>query len=99
MKSAIQFNLSKYGQNLGTRLLGRRVFNDINDQLYLNSNVILDFNDVRFMSLSFATELIDSLQLILAEESISIINANSFIDTQINFVLRTNKKQAILQTQ
>lgn len=97
MTNVIKVKLSKYGQNLGSRLLGRQVFSDINDQLVANSTVILDFEDVRFTSLSFITELIDSLQLLLKEEGLSIIGTNSFIQSQVNFVLKVNKKRVELQ--
>ena len=92
MENTIHIQLSKYSQNLGSRMLGRQVLDDINKQIGTYPNITLDFKGVRFMSLSFATELIDALQHQFSEEDIRFLEANTFIKSQINFVLRTNKQ-------
>ena len=73
-------------------MLGKQVLDDINKQIGVYSNIVLDFKGVRFMSLSFATELIDALQREFKEENIIFIETNNFIKSQINFVLKTNKQ-------
>jgi anti-anti-sigma regulatory factor len=96
MDNSLHIQLSKYSQNLGSRMLGKQVLDDINGQIGANSKIVLDFKAVRFMSLSFATELIDNLQQQFKEEDIIFIEANSFINSQINFILKTNKQSAAL---
>jgi anti-anti-sigma regulatory factor len=92
MDNVITIQLSKYSQNLGSRMLGKQVLDDISGQIGGSSKVILDFKAVRFMSLSFATELIDTLQRHFKEDDIIFTDTNSFVRTQINFVLKTNKE-------
>lgn len=92
MDNSLHIQLSKYGQNLGSRMLGKQVLDDIGGQIGAYSKIVLDFKAVRFMSLSFATELIDALQRHFKEEDIVFTEANSFVKTQINFVLKANKK-------
>ena len=92
MDNSLHIQLSKYGQNLGSRMLGKQVLDDISEQIGTYSKIVLDFQAVRFMSLSFATELIDTLQHHFKEEDIVFTEANSFVKTQINFVLKTNKQ-------
>ena len=92
MDSSIHIQLSKYGQNLGSRMLGKQVLDDIGGQISAYSKIILDFEGVRFMSLSFATELIDALQKNFKETDIIFTATNSFVKSQINFVLKTNRQ-------
>ena len=92
MDRILHIELSKYSLNLGSRMLGRQVLDDINGQIGSYSKIVLDFKNVRFMSLSFATELIDALQFHFKEENMDFIDANSFIKSQINFVLKTNRQ-------
>ena len=43
MDRSIHIQLSKYGQNLGSRMLGKQVLDDIGGQISAYSKIILDF--------------------------------------------------------
>ena len=59
----VTFSFRKYGENLGTRPLGKRVREQLMPLLEQDERVILDFTGVNVVSNSFADECIAKLLL------------------------------------
>ena len=59
----VTFSFRKYGQNLGTRPLGKRVREQLLPLIEQNERVVLDFTGVDVVSNSFADECIAKLLL------------------------------------
>ena len=57
------FSFRKYGENLGTRPLGKRVRKQLLPMIEQNERVVLDFTGVNVVSNSFADECIAKLLL------------------------------------
>ena len=57
------FSFRKYGENLGTRPLGKRVREQLLTMIEQNERVVLDFTGVNVVSNSFADECIAKLLL------------------------------------
>ena len=54
----VTFSFKEYGENLGTRPLGKRVREDLLPMIEQNDRVVLDFTGVNVVSNSFADECI-----------------------------------------
>ena len=61
----VTFNFREYGENLGTRPLGKRVREHLLPLIEQNDCVVLDFTGVNVVSNSFADECIAKLLLIM----------------------------------
>ena len=59
----VTFSFRKYGENLGTRPLGKRVREQLVPLLEQDERVVLDFTGVNVVSNSFADECIAKLLL------------------------------------
>ena len=59
----VTFNFKEYGENLGTRPLGKRVREYLLPMIEQNDRVVLDFTGVNVVSNSFADECIAKLLL------------------------------------
>ena len=59
----VTFSFREYGQNLGTRPLGKRVSEQLLPLIEQNERVVLDFTGVDVVSNSFADECIAKLLL------------------------------------
>ena len=59
----VTFSFREYGENLGTRPLGKRVREQLLPLIEQNERVILDFTGVNVVSNSFADECIAKLLL------------------------------------
>ena len=59
----VTFSFREYGQNLGTRPLGKRVREQLLPLIEQNERVVLDFTGVDVVSNSFADECIAKLLL------------------------------------
>ena len=59
----VTFSFREYGQNLGTRPLGKRVREQLLPLIEQNERVVLDFTGVDVVSNSFADECITKLLL------------------------------------
>ena len=59
----VTFSFKEYGENLGTRPLGKRVREDLLPMIEQNDCVVLDFTGVNVVSNSFADECIAKLLL------------------------------------
>ena len=59
----VTFSFREYGQNLGTRPLGKRVREQFLPLIEQNERVVLDFTGVEVVSNSFADECIAKLLL------------------------------------
>ena len=59
----VTFSFIQYGENLGTRLLGKRVRESLLPVIEQNECVVLDFTGVNVVSNSFADECIAKLLL------------------------------------
>ncbi len=60
------FNFREYGENLGTRPLGKRVRESLQPLIEQNGLVVLDFTGVNVVSNSFADECIAKLLLVMS---------------------------------
>lgn len=61
----VTFSFIKYGENLGTRPLGKRVREQLLPLIEQNEYVVLDFTGVNVVSNSFADECIAKLLLVM----------------------------------
>ena len=59
----VTFSFREYGENLGTRPLGKRVREQLMPLLEQNERIVLDFTGVNVVSNSFADECIAKLLL------------------------------------
>ena len=59
----VTFNFKEFGENLGTRPLGKRVREQLLPMIEQNERVVLDFTGVNVVSNSFADECIAKLLL------------------------------------
>ena len=62
----VTFNFREYGENLGTRPLGKRVRESLQPLIEQNDCVVLDFTGVNVVSNSFADECIAQLLLVMS---------------------------------
>ena len=62
----VTFNFREYGENLGTRPLGKRVRELLQPLIEQNDCVVLDFTGVNVVSNSFADECIAKLLLVMS---------------------------------
>ena len=62
----VTFNFREYGENLGTRPLGKRVRELLLPVIEQNDRVVLDFTGVNVVSNSFADECIAKLLLVMS---------------------------------
>lgn len=62
----VTFNFKEFGENLGTRPLGKRVREQLLPLIEQNDCVVLDFTGVDVVSNSFADECIAKLLLIMS---------------------------------
>ena len=86
MNSIIQLN--KFGENLGTRVLGIDASKEFDNLLFeQNASITLDFKDIRVVTNSFADELIGKkvLKIGFAEfkKRVTMINVNDNIKAVI----------------
>lgn len=61
----VTFSFKEFGENLGTRPLGRRVREQLLPLIQQNDCVVLDFTGVNVVSNSFADECIAKLLLVM----------------------------------
>src|SRR5690625_5923517 len=96
---AYSVNLGKYGFNLCSRIQGRKVFEEIAKSMEAeggSEKIVIDFSGVRFMSLSFATELLVNLKFSNLFVAILIKESSPMIKYQLRFVIREmNEKNKI----
>ena len=62
----VTFNFREYGENLGTRPLGKRVRENLLPVIEQNERVVLYFTGVNVVSNSFADECIAKLLLVMS---------------------------------
>lgn len=62
----VTFNFREYGENLGTRPLGKRVREQLLPLIEQSERVVLDFTGVNVVSNSFADECIAKLLLTMS---------------------------------
>ena len=62
----VTFSFREYGENLGTRPLGKRVREQLLHTMEQNERVVLDFTGVNVVSNSFADECIAKLLLTMS---------------------------------
>ena len=62
----VTFNFKEFGENLGTRPLGKRVREQLLPMIEQNDCVVLDFTGVDVVSHSFADECIAKLLLVMS---------------------------------
>ena len=62
----VTFNFREYGENLGTRPLGKRVRESLQPLIEQNDCVVLDFTGVNVVSNSFADECLAKLLLVMS---------------------------------
>jgi hypothetical protein len=86
--------LSNFGCSLSSRLKGREVFGLIKSDIIIAKKIILDFENIEIMTMSFGTELFDSINE-YSQAEIEIINANNFIKGVVNFCRNNVKEMAV----
>lgn len=86
-------SLYHHGTFLSSRLMGRNIFSLIENEVKISKSITLDFMNVKNMTMSFGTELIDSIKKANAYIEINIINASDFVRNIINFCLANSKQE------
>ena len=82
-------NFSNYNSHLISRLHGRHIFDEVKDSIDRGSILLLNFDNVSVVTLSFATELFDSFKS--NNISVSIVNANQFVKETLEFAQSSSK--------
>jgi hypothetical protein len=83
--------LSNFELSLSSRLQSRGIFNALKSEIIDSKKIILDFDEIEIMTMSFGTELFDSINE-YSDCEIEIVNANQFVNNVIDFC-RSNLKQ------
>lgn len=89
--SLMIINLSKFGNSLSSRLQSREIFNEFKSEIIASKKITLDFDNIDIMTLSFGTELFDSINQ-YSNSKIEIINSNEFVNNIIIFCRKNLKK-------
>ena len=86
------FKFSDIGENLGTRMLGERVRNQLLPLIMDNDKVVLDFSGVSVVSNSFADECLAKLLLNMTFEELkqktTFVSVNDFARKNIAIAFR-----------
>jgi hypothetical protein len=90
----MNIKLSQFGCSLSSRLKGREVFASIKSDIIPVEKIVLDFKEIEIMTLSFGTELFDSLSQNFTGE-IEVVNTNDFINNIVSFCRNNIKEMAI----
>ena len=76
------FKFSDIGENLGTRILGKKVRNQLLPLIMSNDKVVLDFSGVNVVSNSFADECLAKLLLSMSFDELrqrtTFVSVNDF---------------------
>lgn len=87
--------MSEFGSHLGSRLHARDIFDKIRIDVAMSSKVILDFSGIKQVTLSFCTEIFDSLSSM--DKDFDTVNENEFVKNVTDFCKR-NPKDKKLET-
>jgi hypothetical protein len=79
-----------FNNHLISRLHSRAIFDDFIGSIDKSKQVELDFEGVRIVTLSFATELFSNLKKTSIESK--VLNANSFVNETLCFALYSTEK-------
>lgn len=83
----MRFEFIKFGESLGTRILGKTIRNEIIERIEEGDKVTFDFRDVNVVSNSFADEVIGKLFLKYDKDFLmkntNFMNVNSFVESVI----------------
>ena len=86
------FKFKEIGENLGTRILGEKVRNQLLPLIMENDKVILDFEGVNVVSNSFADECLAKLLLSMSFEELkrktTFVSVNDFAKKNIAIAFR-----------
>ena len=85
--------LSSLGQNLSSRLMARKLMAECDGVIKRKETIILDFDSVRFMSLSFATEVVSTLYEKFHVDQVVYHNATEMIAAQIDFSIKEKDRE------
>lgn len=96
----MRISFNHIGSSLGTRVVGRKIREDINFKLSRGEFVCFDFEGVDTISHSFADECFGKLLLdfdidFLRQHS-TFINTNKIISTAISFTLKERANQLLV---
>lgn len=91
----MHLKLSKYGKHLGNRLECREILSSLKNELIFSNMVIIDFSDVSLITMSFGTELFDTIYSIKNREEIKIINTSKLVEGVVAFCLKNKKEKVI----
>lgn len=87
----MNIKLSNFGSSLSSRLQGREIFGSLKSEIIKAKKIVLDFGEIEIMTMSFGTELFDSINE-FSDCEIEILNPNPFVNSVIVFC-RGNLKQ------
>ena len=89
----MNIKLSNFGTSLSSRLKGREVFGAMKSEIIISKKIVLNFDEIEMMTMSFGTELFDSINE-FSDCEIEIINSNQFLDNIIDFCRKNLKQMA-----
>ena len=93
----VVFKFSKYGDSLGTRLLGARIRSDLRPLLDGKEKVVLDFSGIDTVTNSFADECLAKLLLEMSLEELKARTTFAGVDPVAERSILTALKRRILQ--
>lgn len=96
----INFRFSNFGENLGTRMLGEKVRNELMPLINGNEKVVLDFSGVNVVSNSFADECLGKILLVMPLEDLkqrtTFIGLNDFAKMNIATAFKRRQRAILL---
>lgn len=88
----IIINFSKYGSGLASRLQSRQIFLENECIIKKSDSLILDFENINMITLSFATEFFDNLKKINKDNQVQILNLKGLSKDIIYFAMNNTKE-------
>lgn len=88
--------MSDYGNHLSNRLKCREIINSLKNELIVSKSVTIDFKGISLMTMSFGTELLDSISSVVDKDSINVLNTNGMVGSVVKFCLNNIKSKQLV---
>ena len=85
--------MSNYGLHLSNRLKCREIMSSLKSELIISKSVTIDFSGVTMMTMSFGTELFDTIHSIFDKDQINILNTTGIVKSVTSFCLNNVKSK------
>lgn len=81
-----------YGSGMASRLLSRQIFSENEERIKNSDSLILDFENINMITLSFATEFFDSLKRIGKNKNLQVLNLSGLSKDVVHFAMNNTKE-------